>query len=72
MSRFLPQGHDPNVHKEEVLTLARTTSLQHGQPKVNGYASPGINDKAAANTPQRKHFVFTDPVAFRYATLDIF
>lgn len=68
MSRFLPHGHDPNVHKEEVITLARTTSQQQGIPKVNGFASPTSNGTttAAADAPRRKHFVFTDPVAFRY------
>jgi len=68
MSRFLPHGHDPNVHKEEVLTLARTTSQQHSIAKVNGHASP-TSDARATNTPRRKHFVFADPVAFRYEVL---
>jgi len=71
MSRFLPHGHDPNVHKEEVLTLARTNSQQQGILKANGYASPTGNGKATTNAPRRKHFVFTDPVAFRYEVFAI-
>ena len=66
MSRFLPTAHDPNVHREEVLTLARTTSQQYGVSRVSSLTASESNGKAAVDMPRRKHFVFTDPVAFRY------
>lgn len=79
-SRFqlsFPQGHDPNMHKEEMLTLARTTSQHQGSSKgkVQGQGNGNTSNMASTSKPaipppvRRKNFVFTDPVAFRYRSL---
>ena len=75
------------MHREEVVTLARTTSQQNAANKANGglksnttstnaspqppTMSPHTTSHAAPlksipQSPQRRHFVFADPVAFRY------
>ncbi|KAF8852196.1 hypothetical protein BDZ45DRAFT_115985 [Acephala macrosclerotiorum] len=70
-SRFVfPHAYDPHMHREEVLTLSRTTSQQNGINKVNGKSlSPSPMTAPAAKSshpaPRRRHFVFADPVAFR-------
>lgn len=71
-----PVAYDPQMHREEILTLSRTTSLQNSIPKSNGNASkpslapaPAMTSKPQAKdstpAPQRRHYVFADPVAFR-------
>ncbi|CZR55348.1 related to SIN3 protein-binding protein STB2 [Phialocephala subalpina] len=68
-SRFVfPHAYDPHMHREEVLTLSRTTSQQNGINKVNGKSlSPS---PMTAPAPRRRHFAFADPVAFRYLEED--
>ncbi|OWP00247.1 hypothetical protein B2J93_3773 [Marssonina coronariae] len=74
-ARFLPQGHDPHMHQEDLLTLSRTLSQQ----TVNGTTAPPMTRKPppSARTAQhqtdslkRRSFVFADPVAFRYLEED--
>ena len=75
-----PVAYDPQMHREEVLTLSRTTSLQNSIPKGNGNGNgnaskpslapaPAMTSKPQAKdsslAPQRRHYVFADPVAFR-------
>ena len=75
-----PVAYDPQMHREEVLTLSRTTSLQNPIPKGNGNGNgnaskpslapaPAMTSKPQAKdsspAPQRRHYVFADPVAFR-------
>ncbi|CAG8980808.1 hypothetical protein HYALB_00003734 [Hymenoscyphus albidus] len=71
----LPLGYDPQMHHEDRLTLSRTTSQNKPISKANGGGSPAMSDPASpANStpksPLMKHFVFTDPVAFRYLEED--
>lgn len=82
-SRFaLPNAYDPHMYREDVVTLARTTSMQNAasKNKVDGKlidntanpntamasASPASATKPSPTSPQRRNFVFADPVAFRY------
>jgi len=80
-SRFVfPHAYDPHMYREEVVTLARTTSQQNAVSKANGgpkpnstspkpamaSPSPVSTTKSAPKSPQRRKFVFADPVAFRY------
>lgn len=81
-----PTAYDPHMHREEVITLARTTSKQqknagnkgNGDAKSNttspksGMASvtPTSATKVTAVAPRRQKFVFADPVAFRYYHLE--
>jgi hypothetical protein len=74
-----PVAYDPQMHREDVLTLSRTTSSQNAITKVNGNASqlalapaPAMTSKPQTKDsppppppPQRRHYVFADPVAFR-------
>ncbi|KAF4624410.1 hypothetical protein G7Y89_g13761 [Cudoniella acicularis] len=75
ISRF-PQAYDPQMYQEDRLTLSRTVSHQNAGSKSNGKVAPSTmtTEQPSANrvshTPQRKHFVFTDPVAFRYLEED--
>ncbi|EKD18093.1 uncharacterized protein L3040_007726 [Drepanopeziza brunnea f. sp. 'multigermtubi'] len=66
-ARFIPQGHDPPMLKEEVLTLSRTTSQQHNS---NGSGSPMAKKQVSSarknDSIKRRNVVFADPVAFRY------
>ena len=73
-----PQAYDPLMHTQDALTLSRTTSLQQDNAagKVNGGSakpalapSPTMTSKPQtkdASSPQRRHYVFADPVAFRW------
>lgn len=70
------------MHREEQWTLARVASDQARQAKtdeskVSGSASASVEPKmgdmpapsagnGGGNIPQRRRFVFTDPVAFRF------
>jgi hypothetical protein len=66
------------MHREEGLTLSRTISLQNASTKVNENASkpelapaPAMISKPqqakdSPPAPQRRHYVFADPVAFRW------
>ncbi|RDW87649.1 hypothetical protein BP5796_03343 [Coleophoma crateriformis] len=77
-SRFgFPHAYEPHMHREELVTLSRTASQQAGSPKINSNAprsQPTMTQskqlsqstQAAQSSPQRRHYVFTDPVAFRY------
>jgi hypothetical protein len=68
-SRFsFPHAYDPQMHRDEMVTLSRTTSPQNGTHKVNGKPTllPAMTTTAAPQAPKRRHFVFADPVAFRY------
>lgn len=83
-SRFsfanFPVAYDPQMRREDAVTLARTASQQNGIPKVTGkekekpskvtpamaHAAPSnASLKQSPEAPKRKHFVFADPVAFR-------
>jgi len=72
-----PTAYDPQMHREEGLTLSRTTSQQNAIHKVNGNSakpslapSPAMTSKPFVKdtppSPQRRHYVFADPVAFRW------
>ena len=71
-SRFaFPHAYDPQMHREENLTLSRSSSQKNGANRLNGSPSqPGsATDTSKVNGShmvQRRHFVFADPVAFRY------
>lgn len=72
MSRFpFPTAYDPQMYKEDALTLLRTTSQRNAANASNG-GSPSMAPKPAPaplskpSGPQRRHYVFADPVAFRY------
>jgi len=77
-SRFnFPTAYDPQIHREETLTLARTTSQKNGIPKVSGSTSntPSMDStapKGRAGSTQHRSFVFTDPVAFKYGPASTF
>lgn len=71
-----PHAYDPQMHREDILTLSRTTSQQNATSNVNGTAKPSLapapamtSKPPAKDTPaslQRRHYVFADPVAFRW------
>lgn len=67
-----PNFPDPRAHREEELTLARIASKQNGvSPVNNGPQTPARQNTPSSGTPkdvavQRRRFVFTDPVAFRF------
>jgi hypothetical protein len=79
------QAYDPHMYREEEVTLARTTSQQqknavnqaNGGSKSNGASlqpamassTPTSATKNTPDPPQRRSFVFADPVAFRYIVL---
>ena len=71
-SRFaFPHAYDPQMHREEALTLSRSVSQRNGTNMPNVTSSqPGSTMEASKvngyHTAQRGHFVFADPVAFRY------
>ena len=90
-----PHAYDPHMHREDALTLSRTTSQhnaihkvntsQSGIQKVDGSTSrlhspqPTMRtlingsylEKIAPTSPQRRHFVFADPVAFRHVSFKL-
>jgi len=73
MASRLPYPNDPQMRLEEDLTLLQKSSQQAGQTKQNGYPPDPAVQKAGDSTanqndhaPQRRRFVFTDPVAFRF------
>jgi hypothetical protein len=73
MASRLPHPNDPRMRLEEDLTLLRKSSQQAGQTKQNGHPPDPAVQKARDSTvsqndhaPQRRRFVFTDPVAFRF------
>jgi hypothetical protein len=73
------------MHKEEEWTLSRIASQQQHSRKASeskttvqapaggeqtmGVPGAASNGSPSSSTPQRRRFVFTDPVAFRYALL---
>jgi len=64
------------MHREESLTLARTTSQKNGVPTLSGSTSkkPSMDFSApqgTARSTKHRNFVFTDPVAFKYGCLYI-
>lgn len=61
-----PQGYDPHMRKEEMVTLSRLSSQQNAIPRANGSPSTMQTIDHKASQPRRRHFVFADPVAFRY------
>jgi hypothetical protein len=70
MASRLPFPNDPQMRMEEALTLLRKSS---NQAKPNGHTPDSSIQKAVDSTdehddhaPQRRRFVFTDPVAFRF------
>ncbi|CZT04462.1 related to SIN3 protein-binding protein STB2 [Rhynchosporium graminicola] len=76
-SRFaFPNVHDPQMHREDILTLSRTTSQQQtrtlGSANANGSpASPMTRQlppaaRDSSHLTQRRNVVFADPLAFRY------
>jgi hypothetical protein len=72
----------PNIYDPDTVTLARTTSQQNGPRSngtsksntastkpVQAMTAPSNSSTAIKKSPispQRRHFVFADPVAFRY------
>lgn len=62
-----PQGYDPHMRKEEMVTLSRLSSQQNATLRANGSPSTMQTSVPKASQPRRRHFVFADPVAFRYA-----
>lgn len=73
MASRLPSPNDHQMRLDEELTLPRKASNQAGQTKSNGHPPDSAVQKAADPTdkhndhaPQRRRFVFTDPVAFRF------
>jgi hypothetical protein len=72
MASRLPFPNDPQMRLEDDLTLLRKSSQQGGQAKQNGHPPDSTAQKVGDSTvnqnghaPQRRRFVFTDPVAFR-------
>lgn len=65
-----PQGYDPHMRKEEMVTLSRLSSQQNAIPRANGSPSTMQTIDHKASQPRRRHFVFADPVAFRYLEED--
>ncbi|KAH7403161.1 hypothetical protein BKA64DRAFT_598157 [Cadophora sp. MPI-SDFR-AT-0126] len=71
-----PNVYDPQMHREEVLTLSRTTSQQATRTLTNGTTGSPMTRHAPASarkpphTLQRRNIVFPDPVAFRYLEED--
>lgn len=73
-----PNVYDPHMHREEIISLARRASQQQQQQhngnginNVNGSPSQSTAmtrpaDKPSQPAPRRRHFVFADPVAFRF------
>ncbi|KAG9235435.1 hypothetical protein BJ875DRAFT_459168 [Amylocarpus encephaloides] len=70
----LPLGYDPQMYHEDRLTLSRTTSLQQVDGRAKSQESAAMADhsvaRSAAHSTPRKHYVFPDPVAFRYLEED--
>jgi hypothetical protein len=73
MASRLPFPNDPQMRLEEEVTLLRKSSHQAGQTKPNGHSPDSTVQKVGDSTvnqndhaPQRRRFVFTDPVAFRF------
>jgi hypothetical protein len=73
MASRLPFPNDPQMRLEEDLTLLPESSQQTGQTKQNGHLPNSAAQNAGDSTvnqndhaPQRRRFVFTDPVAFRF------
>jgi hypothetical protein len=71
-SRF-PLPSDPQMRMADELTLLRKASNQNGQSKSIAHnpdsAGRRLEDFTVIDpkhAPQRRRFVFTDPVAFRY------
>lgn len=71
-SRF-PFSNDPQMRLEDDLTLLRKSSQQASHTKQNGHPPDSAVQKAGDSivdrndhAPQRRRFVFTDPVAFRF------
>jgi hypothetical protein len=83
--QVFPHTIDLHLHREETGPVSRTTSQHRASnsqstavQKVDGSTSqpssstttnrPQAARKALQN-PQRRHFVFSDPVAFRYISV---
>ena len=88
----LVHAYDPNMRREEGLTVSRTTSQQSTiqkirtsssgqkadvsssrnslQPTVSNSTNEPQTTKPLAHSPQHRHFVFADPVAFRHVSPD--
>lgn len=72
----LPHAYDPNMNREDLLTLSRTTShsYQNGatsQAKSNGNANGNANGNGGTPAGRKSDhakqpYVFADPVAFRH------
>lgn len=72
MASRSPLRTDPQMHMEEELTLLRISSSQKWQRKPEAYSQNASKQKLGIltgpeniNAPQRRRFVFTDPIAFR-------
>jgi hypothetical protein len=73
MASRLPFTNDPQMRLEDDLTLLRKSSQQAGQTKQNSHPpDPAVHNAGDStvnkndHAPQRRRFVFTDPVAFRF------
>lgn len=67
MASRLPFPNDPQIRLEEDLSLLRKSSQQAGHlpdSAMQKAADSTVNQNDHA--PQRRRFVFTDPVAFRF------
>ncbi|KAG9243315.1 hypothetical protein BJ878DRAFT_124617 [Calycina marina] len=72
-----PSAYGLNIHREEALTLERTTSQKGAIPKALKAVPSNIYSAREADAPQRKlasmqhcRFVFADPIAFRFIEAD--
>ncbi|TAQ90770.1 hypothetical protein B7494_g912 [Chlorociboria aeruginascens] len=72
-SRFtFPHAYDAHMHREEILTLSRVASQKSvptpdsNTPQVMATPTNISKNSKPQKTPQRRHFVFADPVAFRW------
>ena len=73
----MPQAYDPQMYREDQVTLSRTATMQSSRPKARHSSTastfniPSLTtSKEAIQHHQRRHFVFADPVAFRYLEED--
>lgn len=66
----IPHAYDPNMNREELLTLSRTTSNSYksgttSQAKQNGNVTTNTQNSNKLGHAKQP-YVFADPVAFRH------
>lgn len=62
----IPHAYDPNMNREDLLTLSRTTSHSY-KSGLTSQAKPNHGNKSEH---AKQPYVFADPVAFRYLEED--